>query len=457
MKFGYLVFYAAASSIITIRAFIKKYNPIYCALWTEFSLSAIFCVICKVYQVAMLGNGIMQGVWYDLSDTTLKAYILLLICNFIAFEPLREFDAGNRLREFGKSKELKNFFTVYSVIYLLMAAFFILTSLNNIMNVMRTSDFGELRSSLANSENEMSAELAGNFIANICYKLCFQFKGLSIFVAFGSFKEKTNRALSSILLLTTFFLVYVSNAVIAGRGSFMIFTFSSLLIGLCFYKYLSKGTRRKVIIGGIVLLGVVLSYFFAVSISRVVTGRGNANLQLFGNLAFYMGHGPIEFSKITGSLDHFAYGKTILGRMVSHYFGTSYSWPSIASEIGYPGIGAVYNTYLGYLYTDFGSIGCILYTAGWSYLVYKVMKRRPLNISSVFLFSYYLHYYATGNFVIGRLEYVRVLTTILIYMVIRVIESSPEVRRFFTAKLVFGKRINTTEQLKSAHKFDAGP
>ena len=126
--------------------------------------------------------------------------------------------------------------------------------------------------------------------------------------------------------------------------------------------------------------------------------------------------------------------------MISHYFGTSYRWPAIANDIGYPPIGAVYNTYLGYLYTDFGSIGCILYTAAWSFLVYSVMKKRPLKISSIFLFAYYLHYYATGNFVIGRLEYVRVVTTIIIYLVIRVIERSPLVRRLFTAKLVVGKR-----------------
>ena len=441
MQFGYLVFYAIATCLITIRAYIKKYNPIYCALWTEFAVSAVFCVIVKVYQVAMLGNGIMQGIWYDLSDTTLKAYILLIICNFIAFEPFREFDSGNNFQEFGNSPKMRNFFTMYSVIYLMLAAFFILTSIGTISSAMHTTDYGALRTSLSNAENEQSAAVAGNAIANICYKLCFQFKSLSIFVAFGSFKEKCNRLLSSLLLIVTFFVVYISNAVLAGRGSFLIFTFSCFLIGLCFYKYLSKATRRKVIIGGAVILGFVLSYFFAVTISRVVvSGRGTMSYQLIGNAAFYIGHGPIEFSKITGSIDHFAYGRVIFARLISHYFGTSYSWPSIASEIGYPGIGAVYNTYLGYLYTDFGSIGCVVYTFLWSYLVYRVMKRRPLNVSTMFLFGYYLHYYVTGNFVIGRLEYVRVVTTIILYLIIRVIERSPAVRRFFTSRLVVGKR-----------------
>ncbi len=441
MQFGYLVVYALVTCLITIRSYIKKYNPIYCALWTEFAVSAVFCVIVKVYQVAMLGNGLMQSIWYDLSDTTLKAYILLIICNVIAFEPLREFDAGNQFQDFGKNRKMQNFFVMYSVMYLVLAGFFILTSLGTISAAMHNTDYGTLRASLANAENEQSAAVAGNAIANICYKLCFQFKSLSLFVAFGSFKEKCNRILSSLLLIVTFFVVYISNAVLAGRGSFLIFTFSCFLIGLCFYKYLSKATRRKVVIGGVIILGFVLSYFFAVTISRVVvSGRGTMSYQLIGNAAFYLGHGPIEFSKITGSLDHFGHGRVIIARFISHYFETNYSWPAVANEIGYPAIGAVYNTYLGYLYADFGSIGCIIYTSLWSYLVYQVMKRRPLNISSLFLFGYYLHYYVTGNFVIGRMEYVRVVTTIIIYLLIRVIERSSATRRFFTAKLVFGKR-----------------
>jgi len=436
MQFGYLVFYAIASCLITVCVYIKKYNPIYCALWTEFAVSSVFCVIVKMYQVELLGEGKMQGVWYDLSDTTLKAYILLIICNFIAFEPLRLFDIGNRFDYFGKSRKMRNFFKTFSLIYLILALFFIVTSIGTISAAMHNTDYGSLRNSLANAENEQSAQVAGNFVANICFKICYQFKGISIFVAFGSFKEKCNRILSVPLLLVTFFVVYISNAVLAGRGSFLIFTFTCFLIALCFFKYLSKETRRRVVIGGIVVLSFVMSYFFAVTISRVVVaGRGSISYQLIGNAAFYIGHGPIEFSKITGSISDFGYGRVIISRIISHYLGTGYSWPTVAAEIGYPDIGAVYNTYLGYLYTDFGSIGCIIYTSAWACLLHRVLKRRPLNISTLFLFAYYLHYYVTGNFVVGRAEYIRVLTTIVIFLIIRVIEKSPEVRRFFTSNI----------------------
>lgn len=445
MKLIYLIAYAVIMCLIAAWTFRKKFNPIYRSLWTLYAISAVFCVICKIYQHTLVGSGIMQTMWYDLTDTTLKAYILLVMCTIIAFEPLREFDKDNQLAQFGKERKTKNFFVVYSVAYLSFAAIFILLSIDNIWGAMNTSDYGELRASLANGENEMSAELATNAVANICYKLCFQFKYLSVFIAFGSLKEKTNKLLAAMVLIVTFFIVYITNAVIAGRGSFMIFTFATFLIGLCFFKYFSKADRRKVVIGGAVAAGLVLGYFFAVSMSRVAAvGIGNATSLLFGNLAFYMGHGPIEFSKITGSLTDFAYGKTIIGRMISHYFGTSYSWETIANQIGYPDIGPVYNTYLGYLYTDFGSLGCVLFTFGWAYLIYDIVKKRPRNISTFFLFTYYLNYYATGTFVIGRLEYVRVVTTIIIFFLIRVIERSPELRRLFTIRIHVTARTNSS-------------
>ena len=436
MQISYLIFYAVTVCFITVRAFVKRRSPVYCALWSEYAVSAVFCVLCVMFRRTMVGSGQMLQVWYDLSDTTLMGYILLIVCTLIAFEPFKNFDRGNQLDVFGKRQETRNFFTIYTILYLAAAAVFILLSVRNIISIMNISDYGDLRMSMSNSENEMAVQVTSNPVANICYKMCFQFKGLSVFIAFGSLKERTNRVMSVILLAVTFFIVYITNASVAGRGSFMIFAFSTIIIGMTFLRYLPKAARVKVIVGAAILVTLVISYFIAVSVSRIATlsSRQRSNA-LLNNIAFYLGHGPIEFSKITGSLTDFAYGQTIFGRMISHYTGAPYSWSDIAHNIGYPPIGAVYNTYLGYLYTDFGAVGCLLFTSAWSYFVYHIMKKRPFHISTIFVFTYYLHYYATGNFVTGRLEYVRVVTTVLIYLLIRLIERMPNVRRWFTMKI----------------------
>lgn len=437
MGLSYLITYTIIILLITFISFKNKFNAIYCVIWMEYAVSAVFCVICKIYQTVILGTGNMLSIWYNLDDTTMFGYILLLVCNLIAFEPIRIFNTKNELSKF-VTRNKRNFFVIYSLLYIIFTFIFIIFSYGNIVPVFNVSDFGDLRNSVTNSDNEVTAQLAGNFLANFCMKLCLQFKGVSIFVVMGMLKIRNNPILSILLFVCTIFLVCVSTIAVAGRAGFIIFTLYVIVICMMFYKYLPSTSKFKILICGTVFLVVILLYFFVITISRLVHGTGDGSVEaLFSNIAFYFGHGPIEFSKITGSLTDFAYGKTVLGRVISNFMGTPYSWEKIAYSIGYPEIGPVYNTYLGYLYTDFGSIGCLSYTFIWSYFVYKKIKLRPLHISTCYLFSYYIYYYLMGNFVIGRMEYVRVITTIFIYCIIRVIERSPELKRIFTSKLVF--------------------
>lgn len=81
----------------------------------------------------------------------------------------------------------------------------------------------------------------------------------------------------------------------------------------------------------------------------------------------------MEFSRITGSLTDFAYGRTTIGRLISYYFGTDYNWTSISNSIGYPNMGPLFVTYLGYLYTDFGVPGCIVFTSLFAFAINQLL------------------------------------------------------------------------------------
>ena len=298
----YLIIYTAATLLITLVSYKKKFNAVYCVIWTEYAVSAVFCVICKVYQVTILGSGNMLSIWYDLDDTTMFGYILLIVCNLIAFEPIRVFNARNELSGFVTNNK-RNFFVMYSLLYITFTLFFVVFSYKNIISVFNVSDFGELRNSVTNSDNEVSAQLAGNFIANFCMKVCLQFKGVSIFVVMGMLKEKSKPILSIVLFVCTIFLVCISTIAVAGRAGFIIFALYVIILSMMFYKYLPAVSRLKILIYGIVFVSVILIYFFVITISRLVSGTGDGSaVALLGNIAFYFGHGPIEFSKITGSL-----------------------------------------------------------------------------------------------------------------------------------------------------------
>lgn len=428
MGLFYLVCYAVVTCFITIRAIVKKKNIIYCALWCEYAVSAVFCVLCKIYQADLVGLGPSHNKWYDLSDTTWWAYALLIVCNLIAFKPLELFDHNSSLGSIGQRKGARQYMQLYAYAYILLALIFVMFSFDNIKSILTTSDLGALRSSLyGNTDNESTLVITNNFIANICYKLCTQFKYLSIFVAMIMLKEKSHIRTAVGLLITTFSIYYIYASANAARGGLLIFVFCSFLMVLTFYKYMSKSSKRRLIILCAIGSGLVMSLFLAITMSRIATDTYGGNV-LLRNVSFYLGHGPIEFSIITGSLDDFAYGKTIIGRLLNHYFGTPYSWENIQSEIGYPNIGPVFITYLGYIYTDFGIFSCLGVTSLWSYFMCRLLKKNRLRISTVFLFLYYLSFYVTGNFAIGRLEYAAVITAHVIAFVIRLGEDQISIR-----------------------------
>lgn len=432
-KLLYLILYAVLICSITIRAYMKKENLIYRALWTMFAVTAVFSVICKVDQGTFVGFGKAQTSWYDLSNTTWWGYALIILCNFIAFKPLKAFNRHDELLHFGKNARMQSFFVEFSYIYLMLSLFYIVSSIGIIKGIVGISDYGALRSSLfSNSENEGSVVMANNFISNVALKLCLRFKLLSIFVAFAMIKEKVKVPLACLLIADTFFLYYLNCAATAARGGLIVFVFITGVIGLIFYPYLSKANKRRVFIGGVAILGIVIAFFLAVTISRLATDTSGDNL-LLRNISFYLGHAPIEFSRITGSLTAFAWGKTILGRLASHYFGTTYSWPLIASQIGFPPIGALFVTYLGYMYTDFGALGCIAFVGLWMLFMYDILRKRPNKISTIFFFLYYLSFYVLGTFTVGRLEFAAVINTFVLYFMIRLIERTPILRRMFIA------------------------
>lgn len=441
MKLFYLIAYAVIMCMLAISAFRRKENKVYFFMMSAYAFSAVITAVCKVFQELLLARNSAVAFWYDISDTTWWGYATLIICTFIALKPLEYFDKENQLKNFGENSKTCSFFVNFSIVYILVALLFLLLAFREVIQVLNVSDYGTLRNSLYNnSENEETGALAVNFVANICLKLCAEFKLLAVFVSLGMLKKKIKSALAISLLGISFFIYFIECSAQAARGGLLIYLFCVFLISISFYKYLSVNTKRKVRIVAIVLACAVLTFFVAVTTSRLIADNNTRENAFLGNILFYLGHAPLEFSRITGSLTKFAYGRTTVGRLISHYFGTDYSWELISSEIGYPNISALFVTYLGFLYTDFGVPGCIVYTSVLSFAMYQLIKKRPNHISTLYFVTYYINFYVKGIFTVGRLEYASLVTTTLVYFIMRVIERSPDIRRFFTARFVVGRQ-----------------
>lgn len=432
-----LAIYTIGTVLITVWAFGKSKSIAYKFVWAVYAVIAVSSLACVVFQDQLLGHGGSLDFWYDLRNTTLWGYLLLLICCCIAFRPFSLFDKDECLKNFCKSERAKHLCSLFAWVFIIMTAVFIALSLSSINTALHASDYGSLRSDLYdNSENESNLVIATNPIANICFKLCLQFKYLSIFVVCAMLKENHKKSLALVLLCATFFDYYIYTTANASRGGLLIFCFCSLIIVLGFYRYFSSSMRRLLRVFTVIAGGIVISYVAAVTVSRFADDGGGGNA-IVRNIAFYLGHAPIEFSRITGSLNEFANGDVILGRLSNHYFGTPYSWDSLSRQIGYPQIGPLFVTYLGFIYCDIGPIGCILFFLIWSQVMNTMMKYGANRPSTIFFFMYYMHYFVTGAFVVGRLEYASLITSLVIWLGIRLLE---ECEDFYSARRVHRAR-----------------
>lgn len=424
MKELYIVIYNILTWGFVIYSIRRRKGKVYTILWMLSAISALFCLLSIIFQSYLIGNSATKQFWYDLSDTTLWGYLLIVLCNYIAFKPFSIIEKRQILTNFGKSNLEKSYMKFFAYGYLLLAFLFILLSFRNIISAFQVSDYGALRTSLyANSDNESTFVMTTNVFANICFKMCLQLKFVSVFVAIIMFKENYKRFLSILLAGVTFFIYFAYASGNAARGGILVFAMITGLILIMVLDSFSKSAKRKIIILVGILGALVVSFFITVSVSRVATDLSGGNL-LLKNFVFYLGHGPIEFSRLTGSLNDLAYGKVIIGRLLNHYFGMPYSWEAIQLEIGYPSIGPLFITYLGFLYVDFGIIGCVGFVSIWSILTIKLLKKGRFRLSTAYMFLYYMYYFVQGTFSVGRLEYAALITTTVIGITWRLFENT---------------------------------
>jgi oligosaccharide repeat unit polymerase len=416
--------YVTLVLVTTIIAWVRSKSLIFKMVWTLYALVAVSCLLCVIFQTQLLGHGGLLDYWYDLSDTTLWGYLLLYACTYIALLPLANVGVGDALKDFGSQQRALNAGVVFAIIYLVLVFIFVALSPDTVRSAFSTADYGNLRSQLySDASNESTLVLTSNPIASLCFRMCNIFKLVSVAVAFMFYKEDCHKTLATVLLLSSFGLYYIYANANAARGGFLIYFFCSLLIASLFFRYLKPVLRRRLLIVLVMGAAVVAAFFMAVTISRFADDGGGGN-PILRNIMFYLGHGPIEFSRITGSLTSHSNGGLVFGRLFSHWFGTSYIAADILLKIGYPQFGPLFVTYLWPVYCDFGYLGCLLIYSGWALFMRWVLRSEKLNrMSTVFIFSYYITYFVTGAFTIGVLEIASVVTYHVLWLCLRLLEN----------------------------------
>lgn len=425
MGIVYLYIYAALIALIIFYSTKKQKSFMYISVWWLYFISAIFCILCKTFQDDLVGRGFSHDQWYDLSDTTLWGYLLIIICSLIAFKPFENYKSELFIDKFGTVNRERKLALYIAYSFIALFVVYVLTSFSNIRSAFSVSDYGSLRTDLYdNTTHGVQAAMSNNTIGNLAYKIIWNFRLLVIFVGGILIKDKRKAKLGYAIIVADIFFVYVYASLNAARGGLVIFLLCVFLFLYPIIKNLPRRVKFTLGIAIIIIVMIVGSYLIEVTVSRTAGNTSGGNLVL-KNFAFYLGHGPIIFSKITGSLKGFAFGKLVGGRLLNHFFGLPFDGITILENIGYPSIlNNLFYTYLGPIYMDFGSLGCIIIYALWAWVMNKVMSEHRIRLSTIYLLSYYLFYFITGAFVIGVLEYASVITTFIVWMLFRLFENT---------------------------------
>lgn len=422
MGIYYLWLYVLLNVATCVSAFVGRNSFIYKLMWLEYTVIAVCTLLCVLFQTELLGHAGSLDYWYSLDRTSLQGYLLLFVCTWLALRPLASFGGGCELATFGRSEAEKQLFLAFTILYLLAAAAFVALSMSSVRAALSTSDYGSLRSDLySGSDNESSLVLTTNPIASLAFKLCNLFKYIGIVIAFGMLKEKHHPVLAVVLIFTIFGIYYIYASANAARGGLMVFCFCAVILASLLYGFLSPGYRKRIMVGACVLGFLVFSIVAAITISRFANDGGGGNA-IVRNVMFYLGHAPIEFSTITGSVSKYGGGEVILGRLFAHWFGSPYSWEAVSFTIGFPQFGPLFITYLGYIFADFGYIGCLLFAMVWAAFLSALLKNSPGRLSTLVLLGYYISFYATGAFTLGRLEFASLVTFHAIWLFLRLWE-----------------------------------
>ena len=420
----YLYTYTIIIAIILLRAIKRKKSSTYILMWSCYFVSAVFCVLCKTFQDTLVGHGILHDEWYNLSDTTLHGYILIIICNLIAFKPFERYNSNQFIDKYGNRKGDNTILFTFSYLFIALFVVYVITSVGVIKSAFSITDFGTLRNNLYGNElHQSTAVFSNNLIGNICYKICWLFRLLAVFVGLILLK-KGKRRLGFLILLCDFMLVFINSNINAARGGLLVFLFCAFLFSIPILRKMPKKVKRFLIIVICVIAIVVVGFIIEVTLSRTADNTSGGNM-LLKNACFYLGHGPIVFSKITGSLKELGLGKVVFLRIASHFFGFNYNVSSVMNEIGYPSpLTNLFFTYLGPIYMDFGSIGSIIFYSVWAFFVNRLLKERRIRLSTVYVFSYYMFFFVLGTFVVGPLEFASLVTNTCIAILLRLIENT---------------------------------
>ena len=158
----------------------------YCSMWGLYALTGVFCILNKTFQDDLIGRGYSHDEWFNLADSSLIAYFLIIICCYISFVPLKQYNSTMIVSSLDNSNTVnKILIRIISIIFFILFLGYIFTSFNIVISSFKISDYGSLRDSLyGNMNHESTVVVSNSFIGNLCFKTCWALRYIVVYASF---------------------------------------------------------------------------------------------------------------------------------------------------------------------------------------------------------------------------------------------------------------------------------
>ncbi|ARV15112.1 O-antigen polymerase [Polaribacter sp. SA4-12] len=236
-------------------------------------------------------------------------------------------------------------------------------------------------------------------------------KPLAIIILFVSLIYKNiNKKWLFFLTLSIVFTTFLVAINTASRGLIVSLIFSFLCAFIWFKNKLNSKIKRTIYFIGSSFLVLFLIYSIAVTNSRFGDGDQSSSL------LFYFGHSMLVFNYgLTDTIEAFGNGSYFFDWLIK-FLGYT---PIDISDLG-THFGTSFFTFVGAWYIDFGPNGTFIIALLIPMYFVRILKKQVIGIPELFLCFVYLNYLFMGVFVIGRNNSIAWISTIIIYLLLKI-------------------------------------
>lgn len=390
---------------------------------TNFSLPFIlmgFYSFVAIMGIIVFQTGIYQTVMtINVTSVSLIPYILCFFCVAVLIYPLRKVYYNNIRFEDIPYNRTTNFFInmwiINTIIY-----FFLKIYEWSIVSVL---GFGEIYYT-ASVEGSLSELLYrgnmflykfNNFNVNLSYSFTpFVFS----YVLYGLIKHKIIKR-RAYFIIGLVCIINIISALAKGSRGHLFFTFWSLLFYITiFFNQFNKMMRKKIIVGTLLLLFVLLLYSALISVSRITNSTTAVETPLTSVLRYFGEAFPNLSNLFWEQVKHHPDGT----RLFPYLFGDKYSAISVQDGYSYwqsyTGVPVLcFKTIYGDLYIEFGVI-IPLFIIGTLSLVFKTfIGNRKISFWKISFIYWYFDLVLQGVFGFNKAGNSNLIVFIAIFLV----------------------------------------